>query len=98
MPDTISPLGSDLIPINGPQAWHGQDQATLAGEWSYELTAADVAEIEAALASVREMPILAIGRADVSAPRPRQPARDVQTRDTKRPRLFSGARPADRAL
>lgn len=68
MLDIITPLGTDLKPIDGPQAWTGRDQAALASEWSYELTATDVAEIETALANVRETPVLAIGNADFPLP------------------------------
>ena len=68
MPDTIMPPGADLPLIGGPQSWYGPDQAKLAHEWTYTLSPADVAEIEAALARVRTTPILEIGAAAFPVP------------------------------
>ena len=68
MPDTIAPPVSTLPLIEGAQSWYGPDQAKLTAEWSYDLTPADVAEIEAALANVRQTEILAIGPAGFPVP------------------------------
>ncbi len=72
MPDTIAPStepsGADLPQINGPQAWFGPEQASRAEEWTYHLSAANVAEIEAALAQVCETGILDISRANFPVP------------------------------
>ena len=68
MPDTIQTLDVDLPLIGGPQAWHGVDQAKLASEWTYTLTTADIAEIEAALAAVQTIEILEISQSNFSVP------------------------------
>ena len=68
MPDTIAPPETALPLIQGAQSWYGPDQAKLAAEWSYDLTPADVTEIEAALAKVRQTEILAIGPAEFPVP------------------------------
>ncbi len=61
MPDTIAPTAAGLPRIEGPQAWTGSDQAAR-DDWSYTLSGGDVAEIDAALAGVRNSDILAIDR------------------------------------
>lgn len=67
MPDTIAPPAAQLEPVDGPQAWYGPDVAGLA-DWSHTLTPAEIGEIEAALANVRDTPILAIGEGDFPLP------------------------------
>lgn len=58
-------------PIEGPSVWFGQDMAARESDWTYVLTPSDVAEIEAALASVlaRGLDIAAIRQADFPLPR-----------------------------
>lgn len=68
MPDTIMQTDADLPLIEGPQSWYGSDQSKLADEWTCTLTQADVAEIEAALSSVRETPILEISADNFQVP------------------------------
>ena len=68
MPDTISPAPTDLPLIEGAQAWYGTEMAAR-DDWSFTLTAADIAEIEAALDRVRTTDILAIDRAAFPLPR-----------------------------
>lgn len=57
-------------PVQGPSVWFGPDMAAREAEWTYVLTAADMAEIEAALASVlaRGLDIGAIRREDFPVP------------------------------
>lgn len=57
-------------PIEGPSAWYGPDLAQRPGEWTYRLSPADIAEIEAATAAVRAraLDIAAIKRADFPLP------------------------------
>ena len=68
MPDTIAPLDTNMPSVDGPQFWYGPDQAKIADDWTYHLTAADIAEIEAALAKVRGAEILTITAADFPLP------------------------------
>jgi hypothetical protein len=71
MPDTIAPAassGTALPLIEGAQSWYGPDLARQPERWCLALREADVAEIEAALAQVREKPILEIGAADFPVP------------------------------
>ena len=68
MPDTISPATTDLPLIEGAQAWYGTEMAAR-DDWSITLTAADIAELEAALDRVRTTDILAIDRAAFPLPR-----------------------------
>ena len=68
MPDTIAPTSIDLPHIDGHQSWYGPDQASRADEWTYELTKADIAEIETALAAVRSTEILDIGPSEFTVP------------------------------
>ena len=57
-------------PVESPAVWFGPDMAAREAEWTYVLTPSDVAEIEAALASVlaRGLDIAAIRRADFPLP------------------------------
>lgn len=57
-------------PIEGPSAWYGPDLAQRPGEWTYHLSAAEIAEIEAATAAVRArgLDIADIRRADFPLP------------------------------
>ena len=57
-------------PIEGPSAWIGADMAQRSSEWIYRLSAAEIAEIEAAVAGVqaRGLDIAAVGRADFPLP------------------------------
>src|SRR5271166_1869808 len=57
-------------PIEGPSAWIGADMRSREAEWSYRLSPAEVAEIEAALKSVqaRGLDIAAIRREDFPLP------------------------------
>jgi hypothetical protein len=50
----------------GPQAWYAKDMAARVDEWRHDWTAAEIAEIEAAVQSVmdRDLDILQIGAAD----------------------------------
>ena len=52
--------------ITGPQVWHGPDMAARRGEWSYELTAEDRADLEQATAAAMATgkDILALESAD----------------------------------
>jgi hypothetical protein len=52
------------LPVDGPTVWFGPEMAAREAEWTYVLTPSDVAEIEAALASVlaRGLDIAAIRR------------------------------------
>ena len=65
MPDTIMP--TDLPRIDGPQAWTGREQVAR-GDWSYTLSADDVAEIDSALAGVRDIEILDIDKSAFPLP------------------------------
>src|ERR1700687_4055601 len=47
------PLPSRRL-IDGPSAWVGADMRKREAEWSYRLSPAEIAEIEAALSAVRE--------------------------------------------
>ncbi len=57
-------------PITGASAWVGADMKKREAEWSYRLSAAEVAEIEAAVAAVRArgLDLAATTRADFSLP------------------------------
>jgi hypothetical protein len=66
MPDTILPV-ADLQPVSGPQAWYGPEVAGLS-DWAYEFSAAEIAEIEAALGRVRSKEILDIAVEDFPLP------------------------------
>ena len=65
MPDTIMP--TELPRIDGPQAWTGREQVAR-GDWSYTLSADDVAEIDSALAGVRDIEILDIDKSAFPLP------------------------------
>ncbi len=57
-------------PIEGPPAWYGPDLARRPDQWTYHLSPADIAEIEAATAAVRAraLDIADITRADFPLP------------------------------
>ena len=57
-------------PITGPSAWIGAEMKTREAEWTYRLSPLEVAEIEAAVKSVRArgLDLAAITRADFSLP------------------------------
>ena len=57
-------------PIEGPSAWVGADMRGREAEWSYRLSPAEIAEIEAALKSVlaRGLDVAAIRREDFPLP------------------------------
>ena len=65
MPDTI--MLTNLPRIDGPQAWTGREQVAR-GDWSYTLSADDVAEIDSALAGVRDIEILDIDKSAFPLP------------------------------
>jgi hypothetical protein len=54
--------------IEGPSAWIGADIARRPEEWTYHLSAADLAEIEAATAACRGRDIASIARDDFPLP------------------------------
>jgi len=56
--------------VRGPTVWFGPDMAAREAEWTYVLTAVDIAEIETALASVlsRDLDIASIRRQDFPLP------------------------------
>jgi hypothetical protein len=54
--------------VEGPSAWVGADLARRPAEWSYCLSAAELAEIEAAVASVRDRDIATLRRTDFPLP------------------------------
>src|SRR5438067_1352165 len=57
-------------PIEGPSAWVGAEMRRREAEWSYSLSPAEIAEIEAATASVRSrgLDIVDIRREDFALP------------------------------
>ena len=57
-------------PLSGAAAWRGEDMVH-SDEWAYRLSAADLEEIEAALAAVEASgtPLFAIRRKDFPLPR-----------------------------
>src|SRR6185312_3982410 len=61
---------SALRPVEGPSAWVGAEMRRREDEWTYRLTAANLAEIEAAVASVksRGLDLADITRADFPLP------------------------------
>ena len=59
---TLRPL------VTGPSAWIGADLAKRPEEWTYRLSPTEIAEIEAATASVHGRDIAAIRRADFPLP------------------------------
>ena len=54
--------------VEGPSAWIGADLAKRPEEWTYQLASAQVAEIDAAVAGVRDRDIAEIRRADFPLP------------------------------
>jgi hypothetical protein len=63
-------MTSSRLPIAGPSAWIGADMRTREAEWSYRLSPAEIAEVEAALAAVqaRGLDIADIRREDFPLP------------------------------
>ena len=57
-------------PVDGPSAWTGADMRKREAEWSYRLSPAEIAEVEAALRAVRErgLDIADISREDFPLP------------------------------
>src|SRR5271165_6277121 len=55
--------------VHGPSAWIGADLARRPEEWTYQLSAADLAEIAAATASCRGRDIASITRDDFPLPK-----------------------------
>lgn len=71
--EPASPAASNpppIVPVTGPAVWYGPDMARREAEWSYVLSAAELAEIAAATASVkaRGLELAQIGRADFPLP------------------------------
>jgi hypothetical protein len=67
MPDSVFPPAGALDPVSSPQAWYGPDIAHRS-DWSYTLSQAEIAEIESALAGLRNREILSIGAGDFALP------------------------------
>jgi Taurine catabolism dioxygenase TauD, TfdA family len=65
---TPIPRSSPASLIEGPSAWIGADLRIRESEWSYRLSPAQVAEIEAALQSVRSLALADITRDDFPLP------------------------------
>src|SRR6478609_8635813 len=57
--------------VRGPSAWHGRDLRSRENEWIYQLSAGELAELDAATASVhaRGLDIAEIRRADFPLPK-----------------------------
>jgi hypothetical protein len=57
-------------PITGPSAWIGADMKQREAEWTYCLSAAEIADLEAAAAGVRArgLDLAAVTRADFPLP------------------------------
>jgi hypothetical protein len=51
----LSPMDQrDLKPVAGPRVWRGEDIAARSEEWTYQLSAIDIAELDAALAAAEQ--------------------------------------------
>jgi len=57
-----------LQPVTDRSAWRGEDLARLPQEWSYRLSATEVAELEAAVSAVKGRAIAGLGRDDFRIP------------------------------
>lgn len=68
MSKIISPAAAEMSIVEGRQYWYGPDQASRPGEWTYELSAGDVAEIETALSRVDDTEVLDIDAAAFPLP------------------------------
>lgn len=70
MQATEAPMTSSRRPVEGPSVWTGPDMQQREAEWTYQLTASDVAELAAATRAVlaRGLDIAAIRRADFPLP------------------------------
>src|SRR5579872_3977265 len=55
--------------VEGPSAWFGAELARHPEQWIYTLSAAELAEIEAASAKLRGRDLAALNRADFALPR-----------------------------
>lgn len=68
---TQAPASAHRPLVQGPSVWAGPDMAKREAEWTYVLTPSDIAEVEAALASVtaRGLDIAAIRKDDFPLPR-----------------------------
>lgn len=66
--DTMMPNTLPRPLVEGPSAWYGPDLAKRPEEWTYSLSPADIAEVEAATAAVRDRDIATIARADFPLP------------------------------
>ena len=60
-----------LSPVEGARVWRGPDMATRSDEWTYRLSAGEVAELDAAVAEVqsRGLDVLAIRRENFALPK-----------------------------
>ena len=61
---------NDLKPVIGPRVWQGEDMATRASEWTYQLSNSDIAELDAANADVsaQGLDVLSITQAGFPMP------------------------------
>ncbi len=68
--DSLTQARPSRKPIEGPSAWIGSEMRGRHAEWTYQLSPSDIAEIEAALRSVRArgLDIADIRRADFPLP------------------------------
>ncbi|NKB56421.1 MAG: TauD/TfdA family dioxygenase [Alphaproteobacteria bacterium] len=55
-------------PIGGPGAWRGADMAQRSGEWIYQLSEAEVTELDDAMRRTRDRDIIGITRDDFALP------------------------------
>jgi hypothetical protein len=55
-------------PVTDRSAWRGEDLARVPQEWSYRMSAAEIAELEAAVAAVKGRAIADLGRDDFRMP------------------------------
>ena len=78
----VEPVASDfpLQPVSGPQAWYGPDMARRRDEWTHVLTAAEIAELRAAIGRVEAagMDVVDIRAADFPLPLLGSVLRDVK--------------------
>src|SRR5262245_55030479 len=70
MPDAVDPTLPRPL-VEGPSAWTGRDLAGRPEQWTYRLSADEIAEIDAATHAVmaRGIEMAAIGKADFPLPR-----------------------------
>ena len=67
MPDTVPARSAALPLVGGPQAWRGAEQVARS-DWAYVFSSSEIAEIDTALAGVRNTEILAIDSATFPLP------------------------------